>query len=348
MRNNDSGATVIIKAGPKIKRQRVWIDTKIVSMEYRHGHNYAKYGLFQDDAAPDKISIAKAISGPNVRHNSSTACFAGLLNTIRARTKYNKIYSTVYLKEIVEDSTNITLGSEECRRWIELTKQYQLLPDYIDENCVKIYKEPKPVSDSMYDKHSAVGSGTIILDLSNLVPSLLYVYLSTFRNLREDPGFVRTALYLLDKLNMNFFAAYVFAGYIAMDTQGHHILGAVRNHYYPEPGEPPKHGRDKISAVQADIMWMISLQRYIKNPSKYDTNDLYKAKSSSYSDTRFSCSDTILAVSKQKLLLTIDEAFDSDIISAIMSSSDRVAAQHIKEFKEKRPRIVYKEAKSAK
>lgn len=354
MRNNNSGATVGIEASSKIKRQRVWIDTKVVNMKYRHGHNYAKYGVFQDDAAPDKISIARATSGPNVLHGTSTACFAGLLHTIRSCTKYNRIYSTVYLKEDSKDSALgrntacITLSSEECRRWIELTKQYQLLPDYIDENCVEMYKEPKPVSNSMYDKHSAVGGGTIILDMSNLVPSLLYVYLSTFRNLREDPGFVRTALYLVDKLNVNFFAAYVFAGYIAMDSSGHHILSAVRRYYTPGPGEPPKHDRDKISAVQADIVWMISLQRYIKNPSEYDTKDLYKAKSSGYSDTRFSCSETISTVSKQRLLLTIDEAFDSDIISAIMSSSDKVAAQHIKEFEEKRPRIVYKEAKSAK
>lgn len=351
MRDNNCRNASSVKQN--IKRQKVWIDTKVINMQYSHGHNYAKYGTFHDDEAPDKISIKRAVSGPEVTHNIHTACFAGLLKGFKENPRLNRMYSTVYLQETIKvanrkatiyDSAHITLEPEECVRWIELAKQYQLLPGYVDKNCIKKFNDPKVVSESMYDKHSAVAGGTVIFDVSNLVPSMLYVYLSTLRNLREDPGFVRTSLYFIDILNMNFFAAYIFASCIAMSTSGHHIIPVVREYVYDQPH---KSTIDSINGIKAHIKWMISLQRFIKDPSKYDKRNIYDSTNHGYTGTVFDCSSTISKVCNHALRVTIDEVFDPDVVGAIMSSSDKVAKEYIESFEKIRPRIKYKEAVNA-
>jgi len=346
------------KMPTSIHRQKVWIDTKIVNMECGHGNNYAEYGLFYDDRPPDDIHDIDS-NTENIWKNTNKACFAGLLSRLYEKNdKYNRIFCTIYLKapadkkdRLYNPNTNILLSIEECIRWIQLAKEYKLLPDYVDENLIEMFDTPIKVGGkekyTCY-AHNAAGKGTVVLDLTDLTQAQLYLYISTVRNLREDPGFVRAALYFTDRCKMNFYAAYVFASCVAMNTTGHHTIEAYRPYgaIKQEIGEKTdiyKAARTKLSdieALTANVSWMISLQRFTKNPKKHDEHSVYQCMHN------FRCSSTINKISKICTKINIYEALDPDIIKAIMAISDTTAEEYIDKFIEKKPRIKYKEATS--
>lgn len=342
--------------------QKPWIDINIVNMGYSHGNNYAVYGLFHDDRPPDEIHDVDS-NTDDIWKNTNRACFAGLLGRLyKKKNIYNRMFYTIYLKTPTTPAKkkkdpyynyagNVLLSVEECIRWIQLAKEHKLLPDYVDENLIEMLDTPIKVDpEERYSRyvHKASGKGTVIFDLVGLTQAQLYVYISTLRNLREDPGFVRTALYLIDKCKMNFYAAYVFASHVAMNTTGHHTIsayreyGAIKQEIDPKTNmyKPAETKLSDIEAINADIRWMIGLQRFAKNPKKHDSRLVYKCMTSFY------CNSTIDKISKIRTQINIYEALDPDIVKAIMAMGDNTSKKYINKFIEKKPRIKYKEATS--
>ncbi len=334
---------------PTIHIQKPWIDTKIVNMGYSHGNNYTEYGLFYDNRHPDDMHDIDLNVENIYWKNGNHACFAELLNTLYEKDdKYNRMFYTIYLKEpgdkeqqFYGPGTSVLLSIEECIRWIQLSKEYKILPDYVDENSIEMFDTPIELGNGTYNKHRAVGKGIVILDLTKLTQGQLYLYLSTLRHLREDPGFVRTAIYLIDRCKMNFYAAYVFASRIAMSTTGHHTISVCRKYgeFIRKTGSESSH-ETKLSSIEAlttGIGWMISLQRFVKNPKKYDKHLVHQC-------TGFYCGPMISQISKIRTEINIYETLDPDIKKAIMAIKDTIAKKYINKFLEKKPRIKYKEA----
>ena len=345
------------KVPASIHIQKPWIDVGIVSMEYGQGNNYIEYGLFQDDRPPYEIHDIDP-DAKNIWKNTNTACFAGLLARLHERNDtYNRMFYTIYLKTPAEKKkglyyspcSDILLSIEECIRWIQLTKECKLLPDYVDENLIEMFDTPIKTGPERINSpyaQKASGKGTVVFDLTDLTQAQLYLYISTLRNLREYPGFVRTALYLIDRCKMNFYAAYVFASYIAINTVGHHTIrayrpyGAIKQEINSKNGG---HGKAKtklsdVEAVNADMSWMIGLQRFTKNPKEHDKNLVYKCT------TSFQCNSIIDNISRIRNKIDIYEALDPDIVKAIMADKDTTSQKYVDKFLEKKPRIKYKEA----
>jgi len=327
-----------------IVRQKVWVDTKILNVECCHLSNKAIFAAFKSDADP-------SIVPKNFAKNKKLAlnewvCFSGLPGTVFA-SKANRVYDRL---EIMTPGSagrggRFLLKPKERVAWISLAKKYRMLPKYTNENAIIDLPKNKikEVKSSNCGVSTTEAYGEFIFDLEGLSPAVLYIYLSTIRNLREDPGLPKAVLYLVNDLGMNFYAAYVFASKIVINATGHHILGYHRP-YGAGDGQLSQERLEEIAIVPLHIA--IGLQRIVNNdPSKYDKRNLTNpAKEGDYYSTSFKCAGTIEKISKVRYEASLQELFDEDIIAAIMSKDDREAEKFIDKFKNKKKHIKYRRA----
>jgi hypothetical protein len=337
------------KAIPKrsIIREKVWIDTKMVNTSCKHLLNKVVQCVFKSDADPSVVpeGFAKEHSKRMVTY----VCFSGLSGQIM-NARANRMYTKLEVAKPQEknQASKIVLTSEERSSWLALAKEYKLLPPYINEDAIEDIpeKDQREVSDGNVTRSTTIASGEFIIDLKGLSPAMLYIYLSTIRNIREDPGLPRSVTYLVNEIGMNFFAAYVFSSMVVLNSTGHHILSAYRPYglcketYQADLGTYTSKAlnlRTLEKSIRTPINQAIGLQRMVNSgPRKYDRRDLLKM---GYS---FNCNTTIGKISKVRHLASFQELFDEDIIAAIMSENDREAEECIKKFIEKKPRIKYK------
>jgi len=214
-----------------------------------------------------------------------------------------------------EDSgQGVKLTKQEKHKWIELCVKHKTMPKYITKGDV--------------DKKIMI----INIDDEKITPSLLFIYLCCFRYFREDPGFIRAIVYLVDKFKMNYYAAFVFASRICMSYDLHHILGTVRR--YAEKFD--------IDKVTIPLHIIIGLVRIVNDPKKYDPRGPRDYKSSGEFN-QFRCADRINNISKIKYNCLLQDLFDKNIIKAAMSLSDEMSQKYLDKFISYRDKITYKE-----
>jgi len=282
----------------KIVRQKIIIDPKIVSNEYSHGANSAKYCTC---ISTNKIEEENLI----LKHGY---CFSDLLGMLENKKSHDRVY---YRME--EDSGQTKLTSEEKYRWISLCVKHKTMPKYVVEEDV--------------DKK------IMIVEISeDIPPSLLFVYLCCFRYFREDTGFIRAIVYLVDKCEMNYYAAFVLASRICMNYDLHHCLNVTRQY-----GE-----KFDMNKVTAPLHQMIGLVRFISDPKKYDTRGPKDCKANG-GFNQFRCANTIQEISKIKHDCLIQDLFDDNIVKAIISSSDEESKIYLDKFLSYKDKIIYKE-----
>lgn len=323
-------------AKPELVESRdVYIDVNILSPEYAHLDNSVNYGLFKDDGDPAIVpekGIAEVFKAATYRN----VCFSGLLKQIIEK-KANRIYYTIKTVLPSSDQKNYPpiLTPEERTEWLVLAKEHKLLPEYINEDSFVGGKLP-----------GEIAKATFILDLKDLTASMLYIYLSTIRNIREDPGLPKAVLYLVNELGMNFYLAYVFASSIVINSVGHHILstqrayGAFKQVYNNRTGYTytPITSPQMNKMIETSIGTAIGIQRMVNDPSKYDKSNITKES------TYFSCNTTIHGISKVKCKALLRELFDDNIIAATMSKTDGEANKYINKFIDNRACLACGEA----
>lgn len=317
-----------------VKSRDVYIDVNILTPEYTHLDNLVNYGLFTDDGDPAIVpkkaaSAFKAATYGNV-------CFSGLLRQIISK-EANRMYYTVKTVLPSPSKSNYPpiLTPEERIKWLVLAKEHKLLPKYINENSF--------VGDG---SSSDLAKATFILDLKDLTASMLYVYLSTIRNIREDPGLPKAVLYLVNELGMNFYLAYVFASSIVLSSCGHHILntqrsyGAFKQRYDNRAGYTyaPITSTEMNEKIETSVGTAIGIQRLVNNPNKYDKSNVTKK------DSYFSCNSTIHGISKVVYKALLRELFDDNIIAATMSKTDAEANKYLNKFINNKACLACKEA----
>jgi len=341
-----------------IIREKVWIDTKIVSTSCKHLDNKVTQCVFKSNMDPSVVpeGFAKDNSNKMVVY----VCFSGLIQKIIDTKEANRMYYKLEVAKPNESNpaSQFVLTPEERSGWLSLAKKYKLLPPYVNENAIEDIpkKDQKLDNNSMVSHSTAIASGEFIIDLEGLSPAMLYIYLSTIRNIREDPGLPRAVLYLVNEIGMDFFAAYVFSSLVTLNSTGHHILdvyrpyGLCKETYRADSKtyiSNPLDLKSLESSIITPIGKAIGLQRMVNNdPLKYDNRDIvnYDSKKRSYIGG-FDCANTINRISKVVYLAPFQELFDEDIIAAIMSEDDKEADECLKRFTKKKPYIKYKEAK---
>lgn len=220
-------------------------DESVVKTSYVHGSPYdVEYFMYYDPAKAKRLRRPK---NPVKEYNAKRlqgVCFSALLRQLGTykdeKNPPNRI--CYHMKECASPAANLTLGEKEA--WIKMCKKYGMLPKYV------------PVS--------AIKDGIVTINITNLPVSLLYCYLASFRHIREETGFVRSMVYLVNNKKMHFYAAYVLASKITIgaDNKIHH------------PGEWSRSYLEKelsINTVKVLARDIIALTRFIKGPGKYDT-----------------------------------------------------------------------------
>jgi len=180
----------------KLVREKVVIDTEIVSNKYRHGDNSTLYCTFEKNSDTRDEKLKKGW------------CFSDLLKML----KDNKDHTKIYYKMNEDYGQSVKLTKQEKHKWINLCTKYKTMPEYITKDDI--------------DKK------IMIIDINNgkITPSLMFVYLCCFRYFREDPGFIRAVVYLVSKCKMNYYAAFVFASRVCINYNLHHVINIVRSY----------------------------------------------------------------------------------------------------------------------
>ena len=264
------------------------IDRKIVNYKYKHTENHrVEYCLYEDDT---DLSIIPKDFPEKVR---TDICFSFLHHEIANNKPANRIY--IVLKD--DKKASVKLTRHEKKAWIKMAKRYNLLPPYVNVTSIRTRK--------------------VVFDIEHLSPSQLYMYISSFRYLREDPGFVRAMVYLVEKKGMNFYIAFVLASRVCLNQVGHNIIDVAR----------PYANRANFDELKLHIKWMIALRRYSDNPKKYDERKMHYNGDDRW--RYFNCQDSIRKACKVEATCEIPDLYNDNLIKAIESDNDKVAKKYL-------------------
>lgn len=284
-----------------------WIDDEIVSLKYRHTSNHkVKYCVYYDGKKYGKknIYVPKNPVKEFKTEMINGICFSGLLRAIEDMSFDGKRANRFYA--VIMSTHKIGLTLKEKKSWVKIAKRNRLLPPYFGLNTAK--------------------NDTFVLDLTDLTPSLLYCYFSTFRFIREDPGFVRAMVYLVEELKIDFFMAFVFATRICMTHIGHSVVKGVKTYPYTEEGN--------IEKVPLQVSSMIGLRRFIRNPKKYDERTVHLKDTHKYS-SNYNCQGAIYKACGRGVGFRLNAGhFKNDFLrKAIRTTSDEKAVEYLKKVK---------------
>lgn len=273
-----------------------WLDPKMVSSSYPRGENNVQYWVYKDSRRHSWNSIQ--VPGDKndlevqklIGNKYGNVCFAGLRNVL------TKDHDRMQYK-VVKGSFKPILTPEEEKSWIKIARSNGLLPKYVVNKVAK--------------------TGIMVIDLKQKVmsPSLLYIYLSTLRNLREDKSFVRAMVYMVEEMNVDFWPAFVIASTVCMESSGHHIMNICRQ-YCSTPDV------NKINNIFfKDIR---GLYKFIQDPMKYDKRKVYDF-------TTFNCYKIINSIcSNIDIKLTAAEAQSPIVYEAVRAETDDEAIALLK------------------
>ena len=250
-----------------------------------------KYSLFKDEN--EKIDLKNF---DKEKHKTiSHVCFSGLLSALDSKN-VNRIH-------VQFDNYNKNTPSEK-KQWLRLAKRHGLTPKYIKQTWLK--------------------EKSFVLDLNdkNMSPTLLYVYLSTLRNLRDDNSFIKNVIIMTDH-GINYFIAFAISSMFYIINGGHHILD-LRKQY----GSKGITSVEDFKKFHFNIGAAISLKRYIDDPKKWDDRNIFTLLNKSWE-----CHRKIASASKVKREIKGADIFNPAIIDAVMVPTDKESEKCLEKLK---------------
>lgn len=305
------------KGAKKVSAKDICLDVARLPVKSVHLENNVIYALGYSDKPVEEITLKDIKGWPITEH----VCFSGFSHRLgEARRLCKKEPNRMYYKLIVHDKAMSILSDEERYQWITLAKMHNLLPHYIQESSLE-------TSNKKEDIKSLVGH--FFFDISSISESLLYVYLSTLRNLREDPDLPKTVLYLFYEISMNFYIAYVLGSLLALQTVGHHILNVYRP-YGSFSGLKEKVEQYIHNDLMVPIQTANSLRRFANDPLAYDSNVLEKSAYVRSANLITSINNSHRAMTPVKSLL------NEHVVNAVMSLTNEDFDNHMAKYLETR------------
>ena len=180
----------------------------------KHSANNVCYGLSKEELKdlPDSTDEEKIKKSMDIA-KFNQACYSSLPGNVSSK------HRTVYTQMKFEDKLKKFLSKDEMIRWLELAIEHKLLPEDFD------------IKKSL--QHEGYIVAAFDINKTKLM-SLLYIYLSTVRYIKESPTFVRTVLTLVEDKKLDFFVAITAASYYCMERNIHHVVPISAG--YPVPG----------------------------------------------------------------------------------------------------------------
>jgi len=304
-----------------IYRDELWINPKIVSDKYRHANNYVEYYCYREVGKSKRNSpyIPKNPVKEFGARKVTYVCFSSFLDIIAQSARgpkadEKKLMNRILYRMTVDPSACVTLKPKEQKRFIELSVKYRMLPSYVTPDTLA--KDGK--------------SGTLVIMLEGVAPSQSYMYLSQYRYLREDPGFVRSIIHLHDKVGMNFYAAFTLASRVSIDYTVHHFL-TLQRRYATDAS---------VNNVTVPFSTIAGLRRFTYRPNKYDDREVGKA---SYSYEAASRIERICSIKQE---LKAQELLEPLVIKAFSALTDKTAKKYLDQYLRMKERIKYRESKN--
>jgi len=271
------------------KKEKIVIDITKVRDTTDGGHNviYCVYHEKGDETKPLKD---KEIRERNIR-KISHVCFASLRTNVKKGD--NRIMYFVQKQCMPEPLSMIKRIT-----WIKMAVKNKLLPEYIlDQN---------------------LEGDRFVIKLDDISPSLLYVYLSTIRNVQENPRFVKNVVTLVKTYKMDYVSAFVTASKFNLGNSWHSIIGEGKSY-----GSGTSSNINNMKNISISLI--ICLKRYIEDPIKHD-----KRK---FPNGNYNASDNIRCLSRighGYYNCSIQQLFDPIVKKAIQASSDKKAEELLK------------------
>jgi len=256
--------------------------------------------------------------------NTNKACFAGvgrMLQSYETPDPYYKgppksdipIPNRIFYIMNFKSAGKPELSKTERYAWLRLCKKHKLLPNYVAA--------------------STVITGKVVFDTSIVSPSLLYTYLTMMRAIVEYPAFVKAVVYLVDKVEMNFYAAFVYASMFYISNFGHHIINPSQYH---GGGCHQEKFMKETSMIEFHLM--AGLRRYSQDPEQYD-----KRCASDLSKTGWMCNGTIIKICNVRYNIKASDLFKPSLTMAIEAETDAEARKYLKKMgKEPDTKIILK------
>lgn len=239
--------------------------------------------------------------------DNSAACYASLLDRFRKTPDKNFVSTSI---DIVTHRPKHRLTVDECIAWVDLCQVYGLLPWYIiPKNCFHVDEEnPEAIE------------GRLVLISKDYPQGLMYVYLDNFRHMREDPGFVKSMLYLCNEVGMDFYAAYILASHLNITGTGHHCILVQRGVYnsFNKPAPKDIHGKMNLKMARNFFLFLFD-----KN---VDQGDLIPKANG------WSCNGRINKVTNIDLVVPVKSLLAPEISTIIREKNDEKAAKLCEEF----------------
>jgi hypothetical protein len=258
-----------------------------------HGVYSVVYKTHQSECGDfEPITLAK---------KSGDACYSGFFS--RRSQKDNRITTTIKIP-----NEPLKLNKEQAERWLDLCIENDLMPKYIAKQTI-------------FDDEFK--NATLVLDIEEKFQGTIYIYLDSFRKIREDPGFIKAIIYMCDEKDVDFHIAYVIATHLNIKGAGHHILPfTISNHYDTWNGVAPKDlktGAFNLKACRA-------LYKFLHDP------DINRNSIIGKNATRWRVNPIIKEIVNKNLLIPIKHINNPKVIAIVHEFDEERALEMHKEF----------------
>lgn len=291
----------------------------------QHVHGYKVRFKTYNEA---KMSLKKVHKA--VRALETSACYSQFWNRL------DNSHTHLYTMLTQDKETKIVLTEKEVMNWLDLCKKYDLLPKTLkNEDCYC-----KDAKDIVWFK--------LNLFIYGRPQARVYMYIDSFRHLREDPGFIKAILYLHNECKINFYAAYVMSSHLNISGTGHHTL-LISNTMYSSVNKPNVSG-DTMNekGAKMNLKAVRGLYIFIKQKKAFNDADRKICKNAG----KWSCNDKLQAITAVDLVIPIKHITDPRV-EAIINEVDDLKAKElynkfIVEISDKKPECIKKVIKKVK
>lgn len=197
---------------------------------------------------------------PHIERKSD-ACFSNLSSTLTSLFASHNSYPNriLFMVDFNRRTPDLVVDEKIRKWWITTCKKNKLFPKYIGKTFAD--------------------TGRFLIRVGDLDIRQMYTYLTTARNLQDEPHFVRAIYHLVKEKGMDFFVAYVMASKLCIAGGGHHLINVTR-HYNPSQCKAN-------SLTSLNIRTGVGLYRFVNKHKAEFTPKQFKVNKKSLGDFRY-------------------------------------------------------------
>lgn len=211
---------------------------------------------------------------------------------------------------------DVSLTMEEIKSWIDLSIENGMLPSYVADNIEMEFIE-NPDRPHILSK--------MVLDTKGWYQILIYIYLNTFRQTREDPGFIKAILQMCNEKGVDFYMAYVLSSHLNIVGVGHHCIEITKNNLYGGWNGPgPGNGKEELN-----LKAVRGLYRMLHDP------EVNKGEIIGTNAVTWKCASKIKNLVRSNLNVPIKYLNDPAVVAIAHEFNEEKAVELHKEFIEK-------------